>query len=146
MNYPELTVGAVILNKADQILLCKSHKWNDKYVIPGGHVELGESLEAALQREIKEETALDIYNIKLLSIKESIFSQSFASKKHFIFMDYICRTDSTEVILNEEAESYCWAELSEINNYDLGGFTAQLFDELADKDNSDYKTEILYGY
>ncbi|ADL12770.1 NUDIX hydrolase [Acetohalobium arabaticum DSM 5501] len=55
MKYPEPTVGAVIFNPDDEILLCKSNKWDNKYVIPGGHIELGERMEKALIREIKEE-------------------------------------------------------------------------------------------
>lgn len=53
-RYPEPTVGALILNLQGQLFLMKSPKWRGKYVVPGGHVELGESLEEALRREIKE--------------------------------------------------------------------------------------------
>ena len=52
MRYPEPTVGAIIFNPDNKILLCKSHKWNNKYIIPGGHIELGTKMEAALKREI----------------------------------------------------------------------------------------------
>ena len=41
MRYPEPTVGAVIVNPDDKILLCKSGRWRDEYV-SGGHIELGE--------------------------------------------------------------------------------------------------------
>lgn len=60
--YPEPTCGALIFNPAGKIFLMKSYKWKDKYVIPGGHVELGEKIADALKREIKEETGLDILN------------------------------------------------------------------------------------
>ena len=120
MQYPEITVGAVIFNSDNKILLCKSHKWNDKYIIPGGHIELGEKMETALKREILEETGLEIYNIDLISIKESVYNKAFDKDKHFIFIDYICRTDSDDVILNEEAEEYEWVALNEVDNYDLG--------------------------
>ncbi len=58
MKYPVPVVGAVIINPDNKILLCKSHKWNDEYVIPGGHIELGEKMEEALEREILEEDGL----------------------------------------------------------------------------------------
>ncbi|RCW52390.1 NUDIX domain-containing protein [Halanaerobium sp. ST460_2HS_T2] len=146
MSYPEPTVGAVIFNPNDQILLCKSHKWDNKYIIPGGHIELGEKMEEALKREIMEETGLNIYDINLISIKESVYNKRFHEEKHFIFIDYICRTDSTKVVLNEEAEEYVWVDLKEVDNYELGGFIKPLLDQLKNEQDSAFKTEVFYGY
>ena len=145
MKYPEATVGAVILNPDNKVLICKSSKWNQKYVIPGGHIEAGEKMEEALIREVKEETGLEVYDLELLGITESIYSKSFQNQKHFIFIDYICRSDSDQVVLNDEAQSYQWIKLSEIENYDLEKFTANLLKELRKGDSSKYKQEIIYG-
>lgn len=145
-KYPEPTVGAIIFNPDGKILLCKSHKWENKYVIPGGHIELGEKMEEALKREILEETGLDIYDIRLISIKESIYSDSFHEKKHFIFIDYLCRTDSRVVFLNNEAEEYEWADINQIENYDLGGFTKELLLRLRNKDKSNNFIKVFYNY
>ena len=46
--YPEPTVGALIVNKEGRILLTKSHKWFDKYTLPGGHIEVGETMKEAV--------------------------------------------------------------------------------------------------
>lgn len=146
MQYPEPTVGAVIFNPDNKILLCKSHKWGNKYVIPGGHIELGEKMEEALRREILEETGLEICDIRLISLKESIYSNTFHEKKHFIFIDYICKTDSYNVTLNEEAQEYKWVDMSEIENYELGGFTKSLLMELRNEKESQNKVEIFYNY
>jgi nucleoside triphosphatase len=146
MKYPEPTVGAVIFNPHNKILLCKSHKWGDKYVIPGGHIEMGEKMEDALKREILEETGLKIYDIKLISIMESIYSDTFHRKKHFIFIDYICRTDSYKVKLNEEAQEYKWVDLDEIDNLELGGFTRELLNQLRNRKECKNKVEIFYNY
>jgi nucleoside triphosphatase len=145
-RYPEPTVGAIIFNPEGKILLCKSHKWENKYVIPGGHIELGEKMEDALKREIFEETGLNIYDIKLISLKESVYSDTFHEKKHFIFIDYLCKTDSSNVILNDEAEEFAWAYLNKIQEYDLGGFTRELLSELANKEGSNKNIEIFYNY
>lgn len=144
--YPEPTVGAVILNPENQVLLCRSHKWGNQYVIPGGHIELGESMQVALRREIKEETGLDVYDIHMLGIQESIYEPAFHEKKHFIFLDFICRTDSYEVQLNDEAESYVWASLDELDRYDLGGFVRQLLTELRKGEASNFKQSILFNF
>lgn len=146
MQYPEPTAGAVIFNPENKVLLCKSHKWNNKYVIPGGHIELGEKMEEALKREILEETGLEIYDIKLISLKESVYSDTFHEDKHFIFIDYQCKTDSSDVTLNDEAEEYKWVNLADIDNYKLGGFTRSLLLQLRAREESPNKTEIFYGY
>lgn len=145
-KYPEPTVSAVIFNPDGKILLCKSHKWGNKFVIPGGHIELGEKMEEALKREVFEETGLSIYDIKLISLKESIYSNTFHDKKHLIFIDYQCRTDSNHVVLNDEAEEYIWAELGQIESYDLGGFVKDLLAKLKNNDKSNNYAEIFYNY
>ena len=63
-KFPEPTVGALIVNPKGKIFLMKSHKFNGMFVVPGGHIELGETMEQALKREVKEETNLDISEMK----------------------------------------------------------------------------------
>ena len=112
-KYPEPAVGALILNQEGKIFLMKSHKWHGQYVIPGGHIELGETIVEALKREVKEETNLDIYGIEFLIFQEFIYDRSFWKKDHYIFFDYLCRTDSSDATLNEEAEEYIWVPAEE---------------------------------
>lgn len=145
LKYPEITVSAVIFNKDEEVLLCKSHKWDDKYIIPGGHVEFGEKLEEALKREILEETALEIHSIKLIGIKECFYSNTYYSDRHFLFMDYICKTDGNNVVLNDEAEEYVWSTLEDAVSYDLGGFTESLLKKIADNDDKN-REEVYYNY
>lgn len=145
-KFPEPTVSAVIVNPDGKILLCKSHKWENKYVIPGGHIEYGEKMEEALKREIFEETGLHIYDLKLISLKESICNNTFHEQKHFIFIDYLCRTDSSEVFLNDEAEEYEWADIDRIEQYDFGGFTKELLLKLRNMEETNEFTKIFYNY
>ena len=112
-QYPEPTGGALIFNLEGKFLLLKSHKWLGKYVIPGGHIELGETMQLALIREIKEETNLDIYDIEFIIFQEFIFNETFWQKGHYIFFDYVCKTNSTDVKLNDEAEEYIWVRVAE---------------------------------
>ncbi len=82
--FPEPTVGALIFNPEGKLFLMKSHKWGGKFVVPGGHIELGERAEDALIREIKEETGLDIFDIEFIGIQEFIFDPAFWKKRHFL--------------------------------------------------------------
>lgn len=121
--FPEPTVGVFIFNKAHELLLLKSHKWPGKYVVPGGHVELGERIEDTAIREAKEETGLDIYGLEFINFQEFIYDPSFWKPKHFIFFDYACKTDSTVVQLNDEAEEYVWVPLDEAVQLPLDVYT-----------------------
>jgi len=112
-QFPEPTVGALIFNSEDKFFLMKSHKWKNKYVMPGGHIDLGEKIEDAVKREAKEETGMDIYDIKFICIQEFIFDDAFWKKKHFICSGFACKTNSIEVKLNSEAQEYVWVSLEE---------------------------------
>ena len=109
--FPEPTVGVFIFNPSGELLLLKSHKWPGRYVVPGGHVELGEHIEEAAVREAKEETGLDIYDLEFILFQEFIYDPSFWKPRHFIFFDYAGKTQSTGVQLNDEAEEYIWVRL-----------------------------------
>ena len=116
-QYPEPTVGALIFNNKNQLLIVKTHKWRGNYTIPGGHVEMGEYLEDALRREIWEETGLNMTKAKHLCFQEFVFDECFWEKKHFIFFDFVCRVEDGEVLLNEEAQDYAWVDLVKIDDY-----------------------------
>ena len=122
-HYPEPTVGALIFNPQGKLFLMKSHKWRDNYVVPGGHIELGERLEDALRREVKEETNLEIYDIEFLLFQEFIFDDTFWKKRHYFFFDFACKTDSDDVILNDEAQSYKWVSTEEALGMSIDHYT-----------------------
>lgn len=109
-SFPEPTVGVFIFNTEGKLLMLQSHKWPGKYVVPGGHVELGERLEDTVRREAKEETGLEVRDLRFLCWQEFVYDPAFWKPRHFLFFDYACRVDSTDVTLNDEAESYLWVE------------------------------------
>ena len=123
-SYPEPTVGGLILNDKKQILLAKSRKWKDRFTIPGGHVELGETLEEALKREIKEETGLKIMPIRFLLLQEAVYSREFYKPKHFIFLDYLCEAQTTDVEVDEdEIQDFVWVDPRKAAEMDVDSFT-----------------------
>ena len=128
--FPEPCVGALIFNKQGKVFLMKSPKWHDCWVIPGGHIEVGETMEHALKREIKEETGLDIYDIKFILHQEFINDTIFWKKKHFIFFDFACKTDSTKVTLEQrEGSEYKWVTIEEAVKMKIDPYTAKLIEE-----------------
>lgn len=134
--FPEPTVGVFVFNQDDQLLLLKSHKWPGKYVVPGGHVELGERLEDAVLRETKEETGLDVYDLEFIVFQEFVYDASFWKPRHFIFFDYACRTHSTDVQLNDESEEHVWIPLEQAIQLPLDAYTRICVEKLAERRNS----------
>jgi nucleoside triphosphatase len=130
--YPEPTVGALIFNRHDRVLLVLSERWGDRYVVPGGHIELGERIEETVIREVKEETGLDVYDLKFIMMQECVYDEGFYRKMHFIFFDYSCKTDADEddVILNHEARDYSWVTLYEALNTPLDPYTKRLIEKV----------------
>jgi nucleoside triphosphatase len=126
-NYPEATVGALIVNDKEEILLVRSYKWGSKYTVPGGHIELGERSETAIKREVKEEVGLDVQPIRLLLIQEAIYPSDYIKHEHYIFLDYLCRADSSKVELDgKEIQEYIWRLPKDALQLDLESFTRNL--------------------
>ncbi|MCK4554410.1 nucleotide exchange factor GrpE [Candidatus Parcubacteria bacterium] len=106
--YPEPTVGPIIYNKKGEILLIQSNKWGDFWHIPGGHIEMGETSEEALKREIKEETGLEIDNIEFIGWQDAIYPKAFFEKKHFIFLNFCAKLAGGKITKSDEMEEYIW--------------------------------------
>ena len=130
--FPAIAVGALILNEDNRILLVQSPMWNDQYIIPGGHVDIGESLEDALRREVKEETNLEINTIEFLTFLECIYPKTFKERRHFIFFDYVCHTRDTQVTLNEEATNFVWVTPEESLQLPIEAYTRQVINRYVD--------------
>ena len=123
-KYPEATVGALVVNPKGEVLIVRSSKWADKHTVPGGHIELGELAEDAIRREVKEETGLDINVVKLLLVQQAIYPKFYCKHEHFVFMDFLCRTQDTTVNLDgKELQHYVWVNPNDALDLDLEEYT-----------------------
>jgi nucleoside triphosphatase len=128
--YPEPTVGALIVNKQGKILLTKSHKWFDKYTLPGGHIEVGETMKEAAAREVKEEVGLDVEVAEMLLMQEAIFAVEFWKRKHFIFFDFLCKSKDQQVKLDgRELQEYVWEYPGAAFRLNLDSFTKKTLEK-----------------
>ena len=109
LRAPVATVGALVYNRAGEVLMIRTHKWSDLWGIPGGKIKWGESSVAALRREIREETNLDITDIRFVLAQDCIHSKEFYRDAHFILLNYTCRrAGRRRVRLNDEAREHRW--------------------------------------
>ncbi len=108
-HQPESTVGALIFNKAGEVLMIRTHKWSNLWGIPGGKIKWGEPSGDALCREIKEETNLDVADIKFILVQDCIHSKEFYRDAHFVLLNYTCRcVGPPNVKLNDEGREFRW--------------------------------------
>ncbi len=130
---PIITVGAAIRDTDDRLLMIRTHKWSNRWGIPGGKVKFGETCEAALLRELKEETDLEVREVRFVLVQDCIRSEEFYRDEHFVLLNYHCVTDTPErVKLNEEAQEFVWVTLTEALGLDLNRPTRILLEALRD--------------
>lgn len=128
---PISTVGALIFDNADRVLMVKTHKWSNRWGIPGGKIQWGETSEEALARELKEETGLDVEAIRFVLVQDCIHSTEFYRDAHFILLNYTCRArGALDVVLNDEAQEYVWLPLSQALALDLNQPTRRLVEHV----------------
>jgi 8-oxo-dGTP diphosphatase len=119
-THPQLAVSAAIFRN-DNILLVRRARSPAKgfYSLPGGRVEFGETLHAALTREIDEETALKIEIVGLAGWREVMPGTSGGG--HYLIMSFAARWASGEVVLNDELDDFKWLKPDAIGDLKLTG-------------------------
>lgn len=130
---PVATVGALIQDDDDQLLMVRTHKWGHRWGIPGGKIKRGESSIDALRREIREETALEVDDIRFAMVQDSIDSIEFERPEHFLLLNYVVRRTSGEVALNDEAQDFRWLTTDEALRLDLNQPTRILINEACER-------------
>lgn len=120
----------------DQEVLVMSNKSNDKLWFPGGGIEIYETLEKGLKREVKEETGLDIEIERLVLTRENFFYyQPLDEAYHAFLFFYVCRPLSDEIIADEavndlESEKPRWKPISAIREEDIGDLSKDIYKQL----------------
>lgn len=127
---PIATVGALIHDGAGEVLMIRTHKWGNRWGIPGGKIERGETSLAALHREILEETSLVIEDVQFVMVQDSIDSPEFMRPEHFLLLNYTARAPSGAVYLNDEAEEFLWLTPADALMLDLNQATRTLITEV----------------
>ncbi len=112
-NYAIPAVGVLIYNQKNEVLLVKSPKYLDLWTIPGGKIDKGESIEQTAKREIKEETGLEIANLKFISTENSLDYKYFPIDKHFVLLNYVAKESGGKIKKSREVSYYIWIDPKE---------------------------------
>ena len=143
-SYPErpyLAVSATTVRDGKILVVRRARApAHGLYSLPGGVVEVGETLEEAVTREVREETGMTIEPVALAGFREAIVRDAESRvERHFIILCFAARWRAGEVLLNEELDEARWLEPAELASLPttagLAEIVAEAFDRLAAHSN-----------
>lgn len=128
---PIVCVGALVWgpDSADgvrRVLIVRTSKWRGLWGVPGGKVAWGETLVAAVKREFREETGLDLADILYAQTQEAVLSPEFHKPTHMLLVDFFANAGQRDILPNEEIEAWAWVTLHEALKYPLNTVTRTL--------------------
>jgi ADP-ribose pyrophosphatase len=113
-------VGGVVLIDGRVVLIRRGKEpLRGRWVIPGGTVELGETLQEALVREMQEETGLVVRPREVVLVFDRIERQGSSVEYHYVIIDYACDYVSGELRAGSDADEVALVAPDEIGRYDL---------------------------
>ena len=120
LSRPQIAVSAAIFRDG-KILLVRRARAPARgfYSLPGGRVEFGETLHAALHREIDEETSLKIEIVDLAGWREVVPGP--AGGGHYLIMSFAARWLAREPVLNDELDDFRWLAPDALGDLKLTG-------------------------
>lgn len=117
--HPVVGVGAVVVRDGKALIIKRAHEpRKGEWSLPGGLLELGESLADAARREIKEETNLEIEVGPIIETFDRVHRDDAGKiRYHFVIVDFVCWSTSGEATPGSDAEAVAWVTAEEIDRY-----------------------------
>jgi 8-oxo-dGTP diphosphatase len=127
-DVPLVGVGAIIIDGNRVALVKRGHApLQGKWSIPGGVLEIGETMRKAATREALEETGLTIEPGELLGVFERVLpDEQGRMKYHYVLIDFLCRKISGELTAGDDAEEVCWFRREDLPELGLSRETEEV--------------------
>jgi len=138
---PIVGVGAVVVD-GDRVLLVRrgQEPLKGEWSLPGGVLELGETLEQGICREVLEETGLHVAVVSIVEVLDRIVTHSGSAEGsedvdeirirfHYVLIDYLCRVESGNLGAHSDAEDARWVSREEIGDFDLSPMTVGVIEK-----------------
>ena len=120
-DQPIVGIGVVVVRDCKIALIKRGNEPSKgKWTIPGGLVELGESVESAVIREAKEETCLDVEDPELIDVVGNVDRDEYGKiKYHYVIIDYLVHVKAGTIQAASDAEELRWVQFDEVEAYNL---------------------------
>lgn len=114
-------VGGVVISDGRTLLIKRGHPpLQGEWSIPGGTLELGETLLEGVERELLEETAIQVRVIDLIEVFERVFRDDAGrAQYHFVILDYLCEAISGEARAGSDVTDVAWVPQADLERYFL---------------------------
>jgi 8-oxo-dGTP diphosphatase len=117
---PAVGVGAVIVHEGRVVLIQRGKEpLKGRWVIPGGTVELGESLQEAVVREVQEETGLVVQPGEVVLVFDRILKVEGEIRYHYVIVDYRCAYVKGTLRAGSDAMAAAWVLPEDLRAYDV---------------------------
>lgn len=118
---PIVGVGAIIVRDGRVLVVRRATEpLKGEWSIPGGMLELGETLKAGIVREVLEETGLTIEPVEVLDVFDSIFADPDGrTRYHYVLIDYLCRVVSGDAVAATDVSELRWVEEGELTALEM---------------------------
>lgn len=115
---PLVGVGAVIVHDGRVLLVRRgSEPLKGHWTLPGGVLEVGETLVQGVAREVLEETGLEVEPIELVELLDRIHREGDRVRFHYVIADYLCRVTGGRLLAASDADAVRWVERAEWNSH-----------------------------
>jgi 8-oxo-dGTP diphosphatase len=127
---PILGVGAIIFDKSNLLIVERGREpLKGFWSLPGGVVETGELLAAAIAREVMEETGLVVEPASTFEIFERIIrDEAGRAEYHYVLVDYLCRVTGGSLIPGDDVTQAAWVSQQELAGYRLTDGTLEVIE------------------
>jgi len=128
---PVVGVGAVVLDRGRVLLVRRGNEpLKGEWSLPGGAVEVGETLREATRREVREETGLDVEPRAVVEVVDRISAdRDGRTRYHYVLIDFVCDPVGGTLCCASDATEAVWAEKSTVAEYGLGDPAMRVIDK-----------------
>jgi ADP-ribose pyrophosphatase YjhB (NUDIX family) len=115
---PLVGVGAVVVDEGRVLLIRRgTEPLKGHWSLPGGLLEVGESLTDGVIREVREETGLIVEPVALVELLDGIHREAGRVRYHYVIADYLCCVVGGQLQATSDADAVRWVERAEWNNH-----------------------------
>ncbi len=128
-DHPRVGVGAVVFDPLHRVLLVRRGQppHQGQWGLPGGMLQLGETLQDGLHRELWEECHIEIEIVDLISVYEPIIrDREDRIVYHYVVLDYLCRWKKGELMPGDDAQAVAWVSPQNMAQYELMPVATQM--------------------